>query len=159
MKILIVSDTHGYHGMFDKALSTENPVDMLLHTGDVEGGDDYMAAMADCDVYMVRGNNDFFSDLPAERELLLCGRRLFMCHGHNYGVSLGADNIYREGKSRGADIVLYGHTHYPHCEERDGIWLINPGSLSCPRQPGRKPSYAVLDLSDDGHIQCRIEYL
>ena len=32
------------------------------------------------------------------------------------------------------DILLYGHTHIPSWEKRDGILCLNPGSLSIPKQ-------------------------
>ena len=64
MKILIISDTHGAHRNFDRVIEKEQPLDMLIHLGDVEGDEDYIPAVADCPVHMVRGNNDFFSGLP-----------------------------------------------------------------------------------------------
>ena len=60
MKILIISDTHGAHRNFDRVIEKEQPLDMLIHLGDVEGDEDYIPAVADCPVHMVRGNNDFF---------------------------------------------------------------------------------------------------
>lgn len=60
MKILIISDTHGSHKNFDRVIEKELLLDMLIHLGDVEGDEDYIPAVADCPVHMVRGNNDFF---------------------------------------------------------------------------------------------------
>ena len=71
MKILIISDTHGSHKNFDRVIEKERPLDMLIHLGDVEGDEDYIPAVADCPVHMVRGNNDFFSDLPGEEEFMV----------------------------------------------------------------------------------------
>ena len=42
MKILIVSDTHGRHSAFDKALKEAGKIDALVHLGDTEGGEDYI---------------------------------------------------------------------------------------------------------------------
>ena len=66
MKILVVSDTHGHEKNLMTVLNRVRPVDALIHCGDVEGGEDYIRAAAECPVYMVRGNNDYFSDLPRE---------------------------------------------------------------------------------------------
>ena len=52
MKILIISDTHGAHRNFDRVIEKEQPLDMLIHLGDVEGDEDYIPAVADCPVYM-----------------------------------------------------------------------------------------------------------
>lgn len=42
MKILIISDTHGAHRNFDRVIEKEQPLDMLIHLGDVEGDEDYI---------------------------------------------------------------------------------------------------------------------
>ena len=36
MKILVVSDTHGYDEHLETAVMKEQPLDMLIHCGDVE---------------------------------------------------------------------------------------------------------------------------
>ena len=95
MKVLIVSDTHGGHGSLDMAIEKEEPFDMLLHLGDVEGGDDYIEAVVDCPVHIVKGNNDFFAQLPSDKEIKLEGHRVFMTHGHGYYVSMGEEHLLR----------------------------------------------------------------
>ncbi|MBQ6947281.1 MAG: metallophosphoesterase family protein, partial [Clostridia bacterium] len=37
-----------------------------------------------------------------------------------------------------------GHTHIPRCETENGILLLNPGSLSIPKE-GSAHSYMILD--------------
>ena len=54
-----------------------------------------------------------------------------------------------EGAARNADIIMFGHTHRPYFEERDGITVLNPGSLSFPRQEGRKSSYMILETDGE----------
>ena len=71
MRILIVSDTHGRHAALDRALEEAGQIDAFIHLGDVEGGEDYVNAVVDCEKHIVRGNNDFFSDLPREEEFYL----------------------------------------------------------------------------------------
>ena len=66
MKILIISDTHRKHDNLLKVLERECPVDLLIHLGDAEGYEDYIAEQAGCPVEVVAGNNDFFSSLPLE---------------------------------------------------------------------------------------------
>ena len=55
----------------DRILDQAGTVDMFIHLGDVEGGAGYLDAVVDCEKHMVKGNNDFFSDLPKEEELSL----------------------------------------------------------------------------------------
>ena len=74
-------------------------------------------------------------------------------HGHNYGVSMSTDGLREEARLRGVQIVLFGHTHRPFVEEKNGIVLMNPGSLTYPRQSGRVPSYLILNITKDGKFQ------
>ena len=55
--------------------------------------------------------------------------------------------------------MFFGHTHKPVVTEKDGVLVINPGSLSYPRQAGRKSSYAVLNTDIQGNIDAEIKYL
>ena len=152
MKILIVSDTHGYDDNFEKALMKEAPVDMLIHCGDIEGSEDYYEALCECPVYMVRGNNDFWSDLPSEVVFEVCGHRIMVTHGHYYGVSWDREKLMETALAKMADIVMYGHTHMPELFEEDGLTVLNPGSLSLPRQKGRKPTYMVMEIDEKNKI-------
>lgn len=159
MRVMIISDTHGRHEAFDKALEQAGDIDMLLHLGDVEGGEEYIEAVAGCPVCMVAGNNDFFSFLKKEREFTLAGKKIFMTHGHNYYVSVGTEEIRRAGLAREADIVMFGHTHRPYFEQDDKITILNPGSLSYPRQPGRQGSYMIMEIKSDGQVDFETYYL
>ena len=67
MKVLIVSDTHGRHTGLDRVLEKEGKIDLFIHLGDIEGGESYINSVVECEKHMVRGNNDFFSDLSAGR--------------------------------------------------------------------------------------------
>ncbi len=159
MKVMLVSDTHGRDTNLERAVEAEAPFDMLIHCGDVEGREFFVEALAECPCCIVAGNNDFFSDLPREEEVDLRGNRVLVTHGHYYGVSLGEFGVLDEAASRGCQAVFFGHTHKPVIVEENGILAINPGSLSYPRQIGRKPSYAVLEISGRGRIQAEIRYL
>ena len=159
MKILIVSDTHGRHSAFDKALKEAGKIDALVHLGDTEGGEDYIEAVCGCPAYVLAGNNDFFSDNLREMEVVFGTKKAFMTHGHYYYVSLGPERIIEEGKMRNADIVMFGHTHKPFLEMIDGMIVLNPGSLSYPRQEGRKGSYIMMEIEPECDVKCEIKYL
>ena len=150
MRILIVSDTHRRDGNFRRVLEKTGPIDMLIHLGDTEGSESYFREWVDndvCVIHVVRGNNDFFSFCDREKEISIGRYRALLTHGHMYGVSLGTEGIKDEARAREVDIVMYGHTHKPHLEYcRDGLVVLNPGSLSYPRQEGRKPSYMLMEL-------------
>lgn len=159
MKVLIVSDTHGRDGTLKYLLEQVKPIDMLVHCGDVEGSEDYIRSLADCPVHMVAGNNDFFCDLPKEEEFLIGKYRVLLTHGHYYYITMGTQMIKEDAKARGFDIVMFGHTHRPYLEQDKGITVLNPGSLSYPRQEGRKPSYMLMDLDRNGEAHFTINYI
>lgn len=159
MKVLIVSDTHRAHISFAEALEREKPIDMLIHLGDVEGGEYYIATLADCPVHIIAGNNDFFTDLPREEEFFVGKYKVFATHGHRYMVSLGEDRLKEEARRRGVDVVMYGHTHMPALTIEPGLVTLNPGSISYPRQMGRVPSYIVMDITPNGRADYSIRYL
>lgn len=159
MKVLIVSDTHGRDTNLEKVVGMEEPFDMMIHCGDVEGREFFIQALADGPSCIVSGNCDFFSDLPREEEIDLGGNRVLVTHGHYYGVSMELRGLIEEARARNCRAVFFGHTHKPLIMEKDGVLVINPGSLSYPRQQGRRPSYAVLSVDAGGEMQGEIHYL
>lgn len=160
MKVLIVSDTHGREQNLAEALEQTGPIDQLIHLGDVEGGAEHIRELAgDAPAAIIAGNNDFFCDLPNERIFTLGGHRIFMTHGHGYFVHSGILYLKREARKKGADIVMFGHTHKPYMEEDNELLVLNPGSLSLPRQEGHRPTYIVMEIADDGQISYELCYL
>ncbi len=159
MKILIVSDTHRNEDNLINALEKEKNVDLLIHCGDVEGAEDEIEHYAGCNTVFVAGNNDFFSRLPRELELQLEEYQVWVTHGHNYYVNTNPEYIRKEARARRKDIVIYGHTHRPFIEKNQDLIVINPGSLTYPRQEGRRPSYAVLEIENGSIQRLEIMYL
>ena len=159
MKVLIVSDTHRHNENFVKAVERTAPIDLVVHCGDIEGSELFISQAAGCPVQMVAGNNDFFSELPGELTFKIGVLQVWVTHGHHYYVSMGTEFIIEEAKARGVDVVMYGHTHRPSIEYRAGIVVLNPGSLSYPRQDGRRPSYIVMETDRFGEWHFDIRYL
>lgn len=159
MKILVVSDTHRRDENYYKVRKKTGKVDMILHCGDIEGSEaDYMKE-ADCPFICVAGNNDFFSGLPRERELTIGNYKVWLTHGHNYYVSMGNSILKEEARARGIDIVFYGHTHRPEIDRDKEVTAINPGSLTYPRQEGRRPSYLIMEIDKAGKAHFTPNYL
>ena len=159
MKVLIVSDTHGRDENLEEAVLREAPFDYLIHCGDVEGREIFIEALAECPCIIVAGNNDFFTDLSHEEEITLEGHKMLVTHGHYYFVSRNHDRLVEKAREDNSQLAMYGHTHTPVIEEEDGILVINPGSLTYPRQRGRRPSYAVMELEQGKAPQVEIRYL
>lgn len=159
MKILVISDTHGYNKNLEEVLRLVKPIDMLIHCGDVEGCENQIQEAAECPCHFVKGNNDYFSDLPREKILNIGKHKIMVTHGHLYGVSMNTSILEEEARSLGADIVMFGHTHRPYLAQRSGMTLLNPGSLSYPRQEGREPSYLMMTVEESGEIYYSHIYL
>ena len=159
MRILLVSDTHRIHRNFEKLLKQIGHIDQMIHLGDAEGAEDYIAQRAGCPLEIVLGNNDFFSNLEREKELQIGKYKILITHGHYYYVSMGPDVLIKEASGRGMDIVMFGHTHRPLLERSRGVVALNPGSLSYPRQEGRKPSYALMEIDGEGEAHFSIHYM
>ena len=163
MRVLIVSDTHRQGENFYRALEDAGQVSLVIHCGDVEGQErEFEAAVREadnCPLVMAAGNNDFFSGLQNEVEVQIGPYKALVTHGHNYYISMNNEFLKREAKARGYKMVFYGHTHRPVVDKKSGILAVNPGSLSYPRQEGRKPSYAVMDIDETGKVEVDIRYL
>lgn len=157
MKVLIVSDTHRKNENYFKVLEMHKP-DLVIHCGDAEGSEYALSESADCPVQIVLGNNDFFSCLPRELDLKIGPFKVWVTHGHNYYVSLGNEVIKREAMLKDVDIVMYGHTHKPVVDRSGSVIAVNPGSLSYPRQEGRRPSYIIMEVVG-GEAEFSICYL
>ena len=158
MKVLVVSDTHRRNENYFKAVELEKP-DMVIHCGDSEGGEYLLTRSVECPVYIVMGNNDYFSTLPKELELDVGSYKVWVTHGHNYYAYMNSEHLRREAFARGMDIVMYGHTHKPVVERSGNVTAVNPGSLSYPRQEGRRPSYVVMELDENNELSFQIKYL
>lgn len=159
MKILVVSDSHGRFTNLEKVSEKVGPLDLVLHLGDFESGEEYIGALFSCPVEFVAGNNDFFAGVPKEKMLVLGRHTVLMTHGHRYGVNFGNGRIKEIALQQGADIVLYGHTHRPVIDLSTGVWAVNPGSISQPRQENGKPSFIIMDIDSNGTAHFSLNYL
>lgn len=157
--ILVMSDTHRqYYGVNLLAEKLPKP-DYIIHLGDVEADQVYIQAVFGCPVEMVAGNNDYFSTLPYEFMIHEGNHQILLTHGHTHHVHSGTAGLVNVARSKKADTVIYGHTHVPKVDFVDGITIINPGSLSLPRQERRLPTYIIMRVFDDGEIDYHVEEL
>jgi len=160
MRILVVSDTHGREENLIKVLEETGTPDCLLHLGDSECGEEYMRSIVKCPLHMVSGNCDFFTQLPKTKIIELGGCKIMMTHGHYYYVSVGTRDLVEEAKTNGCNVAMFGHTHRPFIDQSDEeLTVLNPGSLSFPRQDGRRPSYITMDIHEGQPVQYVLHYL
>ena len=162
MRALIISDTHGKEDGLKAVLSKIHPVDRLIHCGDMGGRREAIARMAGCPCIFVRGNCDFDKSLDREAVVFFEGLRIFVTHGHMYHVRYSNDELIRRALELNCSIVLCGHTHVPEiCLPRleGGITVVNPGSLSEPRQGNRLKSFVVMETDRSGKPHFTLAYL
>lgn len=155
-KYLVFSDSHGRQERMLEIIKNTPGVEGIFFLGDLEDNDDQFRRCFPGPVYMVRGNCDYMSKAPERLVLELEGHVIAMAHGHRHYVSMSLDNIKYWGLESGADLVMYGHTHVPHLEYSNAMTVLNPGSISKPRQEGHKPTYAVLEFAENGQIVAEI---
>ncbi len=150
-RLLVFSDTHGNISKAKKIVEQLPGVTGIIHLGDILR-DVYALEKEFCDIpiYYVAGNNDYFSDVPTEKLLQICGFKIFITHGHKYiSAFSGCDRLIYKGMEMNADIVLYGHTHMSVYKKEEGMIIANPGSLTYPR--ASEASYGVIEI-EDGNI-------
>ena len=161
MKWMIASDIHGsayYCAALLKRFGEEQP-DRLLLLGDIlyhgprnDLPRDYapkeVIAMLDPladKILCVRGNCEAEVDqmvlsfpVLADYAVIAEGRTLiYATHGHVFN----ADHLPPLQKG---DILLHGHTHVPCCEKAGGVTVLNPGSVSIPKEQSPH-SYMMLE--------------
>ena len=139
MRFLVLSDTHGDRTRMTRALDYLEALkpDALLHLGDCTRDGEFLAREMRLPLHAVCGNCDAFSSLyPSEEVLEVEGARLFLTHGHRYGVKEDLLRLTYAAKERGCGAALFGHTHVPLLKREEGLLLLNPGSLCRPLLAG-----------------------
>lgn len=158
MKILLVSDTHRNDQRFFDLVKKVSPLDLIIHLGDSEGSQEYYRSVLSTKLEIVSGNNDFFSDMEKEKEIVIGNYKIFITHGHYYNVGMGTKTLLEEARARDCNVAMFGHTHKPYMKQKRGVLLINPGSLSFPRQDDRKPTYMIMDVDRFGEAHFTLNY-
>ena len=146
MLIAVLSDTHRYESYIKMAAKMCKSADIVLHLGDNVSDVEIIKKHTGKDVVFVKGNCDIERSAKVEQLIELENKKIFMTHGHEYGVKSSLLNLNYRAKELGADIALYGHSHIASIEKHDGIWFVNPGSVSLPR--GLKHTIAFIEIKD-----------
>ncbi len=91
----------------------------------------------------VRGNCDAevdqmmlkFPIMETSKEFVLGGKLCVMTHGHIFNPEHMPDHT---------EILLYGHVHLPIAKKENDCIILNPGSITLPKENNPR-TYAVLD--------------
>lgn len=144
MAVAVISDTHlprGARVLPAACLARLRAADAILHAGDlIELSVLTQLEALGPPVRAVRGNVDSAevqARLPLTRIVDVEGARIAMIHD-------GGPADGRLGRLRrrfpDADAVVFGHSHLPLLEERDGFAIFNPGS---PTERRRAPNHTM----------------
>ncbi len=159
MKFLIASDLHGSKYYLDKlleAVKLEKP-NKIVFLGDIyyhgprnplpkdyspkdvanllnEIKKDIIVIKGNCDseVDTLVSEFDFINDMV----ITINSKTFFLTHGHVYNK----DNMPKTT----FDGIIYGHFHTGFIDNKDGVIIANPGSLSLPKE-NTLNSYLILD--------------
>ena len=134
-KVVIISDTHSdtIEKLSAGLIAKIKAADVVIHAGDADTVD-FISELKKVskELYAVRGNCDWGSDLPAKIIFQIKGKTFGLSHGTgNYANVI--DRLSYLFSDDNVDIIVFGHTHVPINENIDGIHFINPGSTSLNR--------------------------
>ncbi len=152
MLIAVIADTHKNQRSINIAKKhiKEANADLIIHLGDCVEDVELLKEEFNGEVYAVEGNCDNLNKYAKEGILEINEKKIYFTHGDLYGVKHGLDNLRRRGKEVEADIILFGHTHEPFKEDKNGMILMNPGSISKPILRDR--CIGFIEINDDGNI-------
>jgi putative phosphoesterase len=142
VRVLVTSDSHGNGKLLNQIVQREQ-ADNVIHCGDFCTEQKSLPAVP---LTVVRGNCDF-EEVPNEAQITLAGFRFFVTHGHRYQVKSSLLPLSLLAQEHGADIVCFGHSHFPLCEQEEKKLFLNPGSIVQPRGYA-VPTYIVLNLDE-----------
>ncbi len=142
MKILFISDSHHHLSLLVKMMEKEKPERVFAMGDYTKDFEELSYLYPEVPFDIVKGNCDFwdFSFLE-EKLIILEGKRIFLTHGHLYGVKTNYDSLREISLKMKYDIILFGHTHREFLEIKDQI-LANPGAA----QDGK---YGILNLQKE----------
>ncbi|HTJ87914.1 MAG TPA: metallophosphoesterase family protein [Terriglobales bacterium] len=117
----VISDTHGL--LRPEAIEALRGSEHIIHAGDV-GDPSILEKLREiAPVTAVRGNVDggiWGRTLPLTTVLQVSGVSIYVLHI--------LDDLDLKPEAAGFAAVIYGHSHKPHTETKNGVLYFNPGS-------------------------------
>ncbi len=150
--IYLISDTHvpeRREAIPQEFLSQLKEEDIVLHAGDWTNAATLKLLQQKAKTFGVWGNMDdgaVRKELPEKTIVEIQNFKIGITHG--FGAPEGMVEKVQSKFLEKVDMILYGHTHVPHSEEKDGILFYNPGSLSF-NTDRRELTYAILEIKNN----------
>ena len=121
IRIGLISDTHGL--VRDEALAALDGCQHIIHAGDIDTPDVLEKLRRLAPVTVVRGNNDrgtWADSIPVFDVVEFGVVSIYVRHDE---AELDIDPV-----AAGFRVMVFGHSHRPMVEAREGILFVNPGS-------------------------------
>ncbi len=137
MLIVCTSDVHRRLELLEKVRKEHPLADLYLDAGDSESYEfelePFLSVKGNCD-YKIKNKH---------RIIKLSEHSIFIFHGD--GFYLSAESLAFLAKKHSCNIIIHGHTHIPYTTIYDGVYILNPGSLSSPRSTSGR-TYALIKI-------------
>lgn len=157
-KILVLSDTHHNLSNSIQLINRMKDLSHIIHLGDLASDAEDLEAMFSIPVTYVKGNCDFLSTgVPSSQILDIKGNRIFLAHGHEHGVKYSDEHLRVLARKEKYQIILFGHTHTAFFGYEGDTILMNPGSISLPRNQ-KLPSFGLIEIDEKARIHAALSY-
>jgi putative phosphoesterase len=153
LRIGVLSDTHLADSeearvfLLDLVEKVLAPVDMVLHVGDLIAPE-LLDVFDAYPLHAVRGNMDPATPgVPFKKTIDVGGFTIGMIHGWGPPGRI-EERVFDEFSSTPIDCLVYGHSHRPACQRRNGVLFFNPGSATDRRRMAYH-SVGILEIGSE----------
>ena len=154
MRILVLSDSNKNLGNLKRVLS-EIEYDYVLFLGDYVADILNFAKPLKNKLFIVKGNGDGDINFDDDMLIEISGKKIFMTHGHKYGVKMGMNKLFQKADELKADIAVFGHTHISfQTQLENGTIILNPGSVG--KGMLKNNTFGMIIIDDDGLVTTKI---
>jgi putative phosphoesterase len=140
-RIGVVSDTHGL--IWPEAINALQGASLIIHAGDIGAPEILESLQEIAPVVAVRGNIDKGSwgqSFPASQVVEVGQVQFYVIHN--------IDDLDIDPGAAGFSAVIFGHSHKPSLEMRNGVLFLNPGSAG-PRRFKLPVSVAIIEVQGE----------
>ena len=136
MRLLVFSDSHHSPEPMIAAVAEHAP-DAVLFLGDGwRDAEDLQREYPALDLRTVTGNCDHGGGGGDYLTPVFDGVKIFMTHGHRYGVKYALEPLANAAHFSGAKLALFGHTHQREFRQMGDVTLFNPGAVGLGNRSG-----------------------
>ncbi|MDR2823191.1 MAG: metallophosphoesterase [Mycoplasmataceae bacterium] len=144
-RILVIADSHGENAIMQDII-TKQKADLIIHAGDYCTDIQWMKKHFH---YFVDGNND---NEWVPIQIFTVGEfKFLLTHGHpewSFDSIKWHQRLRKLGGQHHADVVIYGHSHTEVVDQSSKPFIVNPGSITLPRNNKNCKSYMIIEVNN-----------